>query len=152
LLENLRASFCFVPLEVVGQKHVAGSRGTQLVTFGAHQDAGPAEQLVAVRDNGQSRTPFTVAGRLLKIELRQHVGYWPPQPGVPRRGNDDVPVVRQRGESDVVVMRQHRDFVLRSIHVSLEQQILHRALQARHLLRQPFAAVFLRCTLGLGTW
>ena len=34
--------------------------------------------------------------------------------------------------------------------IALEQQILQRALQARHLLRQPLAAVFLRRTLGLG--
>src|SRR2546430_17085146 len=39
--------------------------------------------------------------------------------------------------------------LFRSLQIALEQQILHRALQARHLLRQSFAAIFLRRTLGL---
>ena len=51
-----------------------------------------------------------------------------------------------------MVVREHRDLVLRSRQVALEQQIFQRALQAGHLLRQPLAAVLLRRALGLGTW
>ena len=89
------------------------------------------------------------AGGLIEIELRQHVRYLPSQPGTPRRLDDRVPVIRQRGESDFVVVRQHRDLVLRRRQIALEQQVLQGALQARHLLGQPLAAVFLRRALGL---
>ena len=99
LLQNLRAGFRLVPLEIVGEEHAAGSRGTQFLALAAHQDAGVTEQLVAVRLDGHSRTTFANrAGYLIEIELRQHVRDLPPQPGTSRRGDDRVPVIRQRGE------------------------------------------------------
>ena len=43
LLKDLCASFRLVSFEVVGEEHAAGSRGTQLLPFTAHQDAGVTE-------------------------------------------------------------------------------------------------------------
>jgi hypothetical protein len=90
-------------------------------------------------------------GSLIEIELRQNVRDLPSHPGTSRRVDDGVPVIGQRGDKDIVVVRQHRDLVLRRRRIALEHEILQRALQAGHLLRQPFAAVFLRRAFGLGT-
>ena len=124
--------------------------GRKLVALAAHQDAGVAEQLVAVRIDRDSGATFADGhGGLIEIELRQDGGDLPPHPGATRRLDDGVAVIRQRGEREFVVVRQHRDLVLRRRQVALEQQILQRALQPRHLLREPLAAVLLRRALGL---
>jgi len=49
----------------------------------------------------------------------------------------------------LVVLPWHGNLVLRRCAVAFEQQILERALQARHVLRQALAAVLLRLVLGL---
>ena len=108
------------------------------------------EQFVAVRVDSQPGTTLpNRPGSLSQIELRQHVRDLPAHPCPTRRGDDDVPLIGQRSEGDVVVMRQHRDLVLRGIQIALEHQILHRALEARHLLGQAFTAILLRRALGL---
>ncbi len=150
LLLHLRASFGLVALQVIRQEHVAGSRRTQFVAFAAHQHASMTEQLVATRGDGQSRAPLGHGPCCLTaVELRQHIRDFLAEPGAPRRSDDDVPVVGQRSENDIMVVRQHRDLVLCSRQIALEQQVFQCALQARHFLRQPFAVVFLRLTLGL---
>ena len=135
LLHDLRARLGLVPLEIVGEEQAAGARRAQLVALAAEQDAGVAEQRIAVRVGGHAGASLADrAGRLLEIELRQHVGDLLPEPRAPRRGDDHLAVVGQRGEDDVVVVREHRDLVLRNRQVALQQQVLERALQARHLL------------------
>ncbi len=149
LLDNLRACFRLVALQIVGEIHAAGARRTQLLALAAHQDAGMAEQLAAVRDDGHSRAPFATPRPLIEIELRQHLGRLAPEPRTSCRGDHLVAIVRQRGEREIVVVREHRDLVLRAGEIALEEQILECALQARHLLREPLAAVLLRRALGL---
>ena len=89
LLQHLRARFRLVALEIVGEEQAAGPRRTQLVALAAHQDAGVAEQHVAVRvDRHAGAALADRAGGLVEIELRQHVRDLPSQPGAPRRGDD----------------------------------------------------------------
>ena len=86
---HLRARFRLVALEVVGEEQAAGAGRAQLVALAAHQDAGVAEQRVAVRvDRHAGATLANRAGRLLEIELRQHVGDRSSEPRAPRRGDD----------------------------------------------------------------
>ena len=74
LLEHLRARFRLVPLEIVDEEQAAGARRTQLLALAAHQDAGVAEQLVAVRVDRHPGTALANrTGGLIEIELRQHL-------------------------------------------------------------------------------
>ena len=150
LPEHLGARFRLVALEVVGEEQAAGPSGTELVGLTAHQDAGIAQQLVAVRVHGHSGATLADGdGGRLEIELRQDGGDRLSQPRPSGRLDDDVPIVRQRGERDLVVVRQHRDLAMRRRGVALEQQVLQRALQAGHLLGQSLAAALLRRAFGL---
>ena len=86
--------------------------------------------------------------RLVQVELRRHLGDRLSEPRALGARHHGAAIVGERGENDVVVVREHRDLVLRGVDVALEQQVLERALQARHLLREALAAVFLRLVLG----
>jgi len=74
--------------------------------------------------------PANGMNALVPVELRQHVRDVPPQPGAPRRGDDQVLILGQGGEHDVVVVREHRDLVLRGGLIAFQQQVLQGALQA----------------------
>jgi hypothetical protein len=150
LLDDLGARLGLVPLQVVGEEQAAGARRAQLLAAATEQDAGVTEQLVSVRVDADSRAALANgARRLIEIELLRHVGELASEPRTARRGDDGVVVVGQRGERDVVVVREHGDLVLRGREVALQQQVFERALQPRHLLREPLAAILLRPALRL---
>ncbi len=150
LLDHLRACFRLVALEVVGKEQAAGARRPQLVARAPDEDARVAEKLFAGGIDGHAAAALADRSRgLVDVELGQHVGDLLVEPRAPRRGDDDATLVGERGEHDVVVVREHRDLVLGGDEIALEQQVLQRALQARHLLRHALASVVLGRALGL---
>ena len=92
---------------------------------------------------------MTGRGHQAEVEFGQHVLHLLAQPCAARRGDHRVAVIRQRRQNDVMVVREHRDLVLRGGKIALQQQVLQRALQTRHFLGQPRAAVCLGRALGL---
>ena len=117
-----------------------------MLALRAHQDVRVTDELDAVRIDRHAGLPVATG---TQIEPRQHVGDRPAEPSASRCGDHDVLVVGQRSENHIVIVGLYGDLALRGRHIALEQQIFEGALQARHLLTQPLAAVFLRSALGL---
>jgi len=151
LLHHLRARLGLVALQIVGKEKASGSRRAQRLPLVAHEDSGVSEQHIAVGIGGHFGTALANrSGSLAKVELRQRLRDWPPEPGAPRRGDDRLRFVGESGDQNFVVVCEDFDLVLCDCDVALEQQIFQGALQARQLLHKALAAVFLGCMLGLG--
>src|SRR5437763_8038366 len=100
LLDDLRARFGLVALQIVGEKHAAGARWTELLALGAHQDVGVAKELDIVRVDRHSRATLAYGAQ---IELRKHVPDRLSEPCAFGRRDDDVAIVGHRGKEHVVV-------------------------------------------------